>query len=269
MCVPCTVQLYNDPIPMKSDDHCSVGLTAVRTVVQHLDNGFGFDSARPAEGFKHQAETDRTEKGFSVARKEQAYNGTKTFVEILRENRGMKREQVSKESKQGETERVRIKESTMSWSSHQREELWLRRCAVSVLKSFSNVECVSDRLKSRGFNFTSRFVGTKSVLWCFNLELENEGFINNIFLWEDRFVLMRNWSDIPSSHLRMAWILCTEIPLCHWSFDFFFKLGWVIGEPLLVDEATAFRKRLDRGRILVLVNQEKSVSAKVKVEVGK
>ena len=43
----------------------------------------------------------------------------------------------------------------------------------------------------------------------------------------------------------------------------------MIGEPLLVDEDTALRKRLDKGRILVLVSQEEIVSAKVRVEVGK
>ena len=120
------------------------------------------------------------DKGYEV-RKEQLFNGTKTFAEILRENRGSKGEQVSKKFGQKEIERDSMKELTMFWSGHQREEHWLRRCAVGVLKTFSKVDSVNDRLESRGFKFTSHFVGTKSVLWCFESEIDKEGFINNRF----------------------------------------------------------------------------------------
>ncbi|KAK1565721.1 hypothetical protein Q3G72_033291 [Acer saccharum] len=184
---------------------------------------YGWNRRRSAEVSRQQAEADRMDKGYEV-RKEQLFNGTKTFVEILRENRGSKGEQVSKKFGQKETERDSMKELTMFWSGHQREEHWLRRCAVGVLKTFSKVDSVNDRLESRGFKFTSHFVGTKSVLWCFESEIDKEGSLIT---------------------------------------------GWVIGEPLLVDEDTALRKRLDKGRILVLVSQEEIVSAKVRVEVGK
>ncbi|KAK1578672.1 hypothetical protein Q3G72_032227 [Acer saccharum] len=126
----------------------------------------------------------------------------------------------------------------MFWSTHQREEHWLRRCAIGILKSFSNLESVNERLRIRGFQFTSHYIGTKSVLWCFDSEVDKEGFINNRFFWDDRS-------------------------------EFFVKLGWVIGEPLLVDEDTISRKRLDKGRILVLVQQQEMVSSYVKVDVGR
>ncbi|KAK3219224.1 hypothetical protein Dsin_013194 [Dipteronia sinensis] len=50
--------------------------------------------------------------------------------------------------------------------------------------------------------------------------------------------------------------------------DFFKKLGWQIGEPLLVDEDTVTRGRLDKGRLLVLVPQFKSHTFHVKVKTG-
>ncbi|KAK1551104.1 hypothetical protein Q3G72_030259 [Acer saccharum] len=157
----------------------------------------------------------------------------------------------------------------MFWSTHHREEQWLRRCAIGILKSFSNLESVNERLRNRGFQFTSHFIGSKSVLWCFDSEIDKDGFINNRFFWDDRFASMKNWSENPNPYMRMTWINCMGIPLCYWSSEFFVKLGWVIGEPLLVDEDTISRKRLDKGRILVLVQQQEMVSSKVKVDVGR
>ncbi|KAK0598633.1 hypothetical protein LWI29_036499 [Acer saccharum] len=156
----------------------------------------------------------------------------------------------------------------MFWSKHQREDQWLGRCAIGILKSFSNIDCVNDRLRNRGFSFTAHYVGVKTVLWCFESELEKAGFIQNSFFWKDCFVSMGNWSDSPASNLRMVWISCTGIPLCYWSKEFFLKMGWMLGEPLMVDEDTVQRRRLDKGRILILVQQEASVTTNIRVEVG-
>ncbi|KAK3200313.1 hypothetical protein Dsin_023728 [Dipteronia sinensis] len=68
---------------------------------------------------------------------------------------------------------------------------------------------------------------------------------------------------IPQS--RAVWILCSRIPLHLWNHDFFLKLGWTIGEPLFVEEDMVLRNRLDRGRILVLIPGNKSVTCDVKV----
>lgn len=46
------------------------------------------------------------------------------------------------------------------------------------------------------------------------------------------------------------------------------KLGWQIGEPLLVDKLTEDKVQLDRGRILVLVPQQLHEFIKVKVHGG-
>ena len=115
---------------------------------------------------------------------------------------------------------------------------------------------------------TKQNFGIKSVLWCFESELDKEGFINNRFFWDDRFVSMQSWYDNFPSDQRMAWVRVSGIPLSYWCPDFFMKLGWMFGEPLLVDEATINRRRLDRGRILVLTSQEEVITTKVRVEVG-
>ncbi|KAK0597373.1 hypothetical protein LWI29_024638 [Acer saccharum] len=192
---------------------------------------------------------------------DQTYKGHKTFAEAVKVN-NQKREAHTIEEKG-------LKFLSMFWSSHQREELWLRKCAMGMLKSFSKVECVNERLRNRGFQFSAHFLGAKSVLWCFESEIDKEGFINNRFFWEDCFASMRNWEESPVSNTRLVWINCSGIPLCYWSKEFFEKLGWIFGETLLVDEETSQRIRLDRGRILVQVRQEELVSTNVKVDVGK
>ncbi|KAI9195461.1 hypothetical protein LWI28_015022 [Acer negundo] len=64
---------------------------------------------------------------------------------------------------------------------------------------------------------------------------------------------MWGWTDSTLPKSRMAWISCVGVPLRCWTEEFFRKIGWIIGEPLLVEEDTKMRYRLDRGRILVLI----------------
>ncbi|KAI9200256.1 hypothetical protein LWI28_004988 [Acer negundo] len=52
---------------------------------------------------------------------------------------------------------------------------------------------------------------------------------------------------------RFEWINCVGVPLRCWSESFFKKIGWSIGEPLVVEEDTLSRSKLDRGRLLVLI----------------
>ncbi|KAK1550681.1 hypothetical protein Q3G72_023003 [Acer saccharum] len=81
--------------------------------------------------------------------------------------------------------------------------------------------------------------------------------------WLNRCVVgtLKAFSGVASVNFR-------RIPLSFWNSAFFMRLGWTIGEPLLIDDETTLKKRFDKGRILVLVQQEKLASVKVKVEAG-
>ncbi|KAK1576880.1 hypothetical protein Q3G72_017167 [Acer saccharum] len=68
-----------------------------------------------------------------------------SFVEVLKGNKVMKGNQDSNAQVQKKRVQGSLKVLSMFWSRHQREEQWLRRCAVGVLKSFSNVESVNTR----------------------------------------------------------------------------------------------------------------------------
>ncbi|KAI9185036.1 hypothetical protein LWI28_003549 [Acer negundo] len=204
----------------------------------------------------------------SLRLSEKSNSGNKSFVEVLKGDRVIKEDHIRNRNVQKSVEQGSRKDLTMFWNSHQREDHWLRKCVVGVLKSFSTVECVCNRLASRGFHFSAHFVGNKRVMWRFETELDKEGFMNNNFFWKDCFVSMRIWFENLDASLCLVWINCSGIPLRFWCSDFFMKLGWVIGEPLLVDEVTALMRRFDKCQILVLVRQEEKVSAKVKVDVG-
>ncbi|KAK1572029.1 hypothetical protein Q3G72_026490 [Acer saccharum] len=58
-------------------------------------------------------------------------------------------------------------------------------------------------------------------------------------------------SVIPKS--RLVWLNCVGIPLRCWLESFFRKIGRTLGEPLVVDNETVLRSRLDRGRLLALI----------------
>ena len=73
----------------------------------------------------------------------------------------------------------------MSWNSNNNKDECLSRCVVGTLKVFTNVSSVNLRLRSRGFSFSSMYLGDKSILWVFESEFEREGFMNNRFLWDD------------------------------------------------------------------------------------
>ncbi|KAK1556793.1 hypothetical protein Q3G72_012171 [Acer saccharum] len=154
----------------------------------------------------------------------------------------------------------------MSWSRNQRDSEWLKKCAVGVLKVFSNVSFVNSKLSTRGFSFSSVFLGEKCVLWFFDMVVERDGFIRNKFFWEDCFVSMQSWTDSFLPKFRLAWVNCTGVLLSCWCPALFMKLGWMIDEPLMVDEEISRNKRLDRGRLLIIVNQDQTISAKVLVK---
>ncbi|KAK1575467.1 hypothetical protein Q3G72_005727 [Acer saccharum] len=65
---------------------------------------------------------------------EQNRNGNKSFVEAVKGDRVLKGEQDRDGNLQKGIEQGGVKELSMFWNSHQREDNWLRRCAVGVLK---------------------------------------------------------------------------------------------------------------------------------------
>ncbi|KAK3189697.1 hypothetical protein Dsin_029258 [Dipteronia sinensis] len=97
-------------------------------------------------------------------------------------------------------------------------------------------------------------------------EIEREGFIRNRFFWDYVFYSMSRWSNSFIPQFRLAWLKVLGAPLSCWDEGFFKEVGGRVGETLVVEEATARRQRLDRGRILALVPREKSGSGTIKVE---
>ncbi|KAK2652578.1 hypothetical protein Ddye_012434 [Dipteronia dyeriana] len=51
----------------------------------------------------------------------------------------------------------------------------------------------------------------------------------------------------------MSWVEFRGIPLNVWCEEFFLKLGWAVGEPLMIEEETLNREILSRGRVLILI----------------
>ncbi|KAK3230413.1 hypothetical protein Dsin_002294 [Dipteronia sinensis] len=138
----------------------------------------------------------------------------------------------------------------MTWNSSNNEEDWLSRCAVGTLREFTDVSSVNGQLRSRGFSFSSMYLWDKCILWVFESEFEREGFIYNRFFWDDKFSSMVRWSDSFNPQSCLAWIDCFGVPLRFWNVAFFNKIGWLLGEPLMVEEDTLLKKRFDRGRVL-------------------
>ncbi|KAK0580968.1 hypothetical protein LWI29_008247 [Acer saccharum] len=157
---------------------------------------------------------------------------------------------------------------TMSWTKKKDEREWLTNCAVGTLKTFKNFGSVRDRLKSRGFSFSASYLGDNHILWCFETQIDRDGFLANRFFWEDCFRSMKRWnvSHIPKS--KLVWIECNEVPLFCWNSNFFLKLGGMIGEPLLVEEDTVMKRKLDKGRVMVSEDQDPVEASWVKHQLG-
>lgn len=88
-----------------------------------------------------------------------------------------------------EDPKVEEKISTISWCGSKEEEEWMSRCAMGTLKSFMNLENINQRLESRGFSFSSSFLGDNRVLWSFENEWDRDGFLRNRFFWRIASIL--------------------------------------------------------------------------------
>ncbi|KAK1580845.1 hypothetical protein Q3G72_000606 [Acer saccharum] len=127
-----------------------------------------------------------------------------TFVEAVEMNLG------------GEVERGRKTEAKlvrMSWDDTRCEVGGLSNCVVRVLKDFSSVSATNARLSSKGFSFSSNYLGGKKVLWQFEYEYDNIGFINNMFYWDDCFLTMERWSMEATPLSKPMWIEVFGVPL--------------------------------------------------------
>ncbi|KAI9197006.1 hypothetical protein LWI28_028949 [Acer negundo] len=70
---------------------------------------------------------------------------------------------------------------SMSWIGSEEDIFWLSRSVVRWPKQFSSIESVNRKLDSRGFNYSSSYLGGKGVVWTFESECGRDGFFNNEF----------------------------------------------------------------------------------------
>ncbi|KAK0591464.1 hypothetical protein LWI29_002331 [Acer saccharum] len=154
---------------------------------------------------------------------------------------------------------------SMNWKDKQESFDWLDRCAVGVLRNFSSMASVNRKLTNRGFCFSSAYLGDKCVVWEFESRIDYDDFIRNHYIWKECFSLMVHWTDSVIPKSRLVWLNCVGISLQCWSESFFRKVGWTLGEPLVVDNEIVMRCRLEKGRLLALIPVGAIVPSKIKV----
>ncbi|KAI9160553.1 hypothetical protein LWI28_009318 [Acer negundo] len=181
-----------------------------------------------------------------------------SFSEVVKGNRGCKSDEGQVDGDLVVSGLMVLKKTiSMSWFNNTSEYSWLDSYAIGVLKVFSSVSSVNNQLMGKGFSFFSSYLGDKSILWRLKLESDKESFINNRFYWDDCFLTMAGWSSSMSPSSRLAWINCVGTPLSCWSLPFFNKVGWILGEPLFLEEDTILRRRFDRGKLMVLIPHDR------------
>ncbi|KAK2654101.1 hypothetical protein Ddye_013957 [Dipteronia dyeriana] len=164
-----------------------------------------------------------------------------------------------------------------SWS----KDLWLVGMAWwGIVGCFSNV--VNDWLS----NWIGLYPSFKServwglmfsvvvwTIWETRNQLVFEGKYMSLEQATDLFVLwlfllvvaLLGWCDSFISKARLVWINIVGVPLKVWCSSFFMRLRGVFGDPLYVEEDSVMRRRLDRGRVLMLVPHESLCPKKIKV----
>ncbi|KAK1553428.1 hypothetical protein Q3G72_034869 [Acer saccharum] len=168
--------------------------------------------------------------------------GARSYAAVLTENQ--------KEVQSKETRAASIR---MKWDGNQGSAGWLAKSALGVLKQFKDLSAVNQRLLSRGFIFSSHFLGDKRIVWQFNSEIDCIGFIKNQFFWEDCFLSMDICPLDVVARSRLRWVELFGVPLRCWDASFFMSIGRMLGVPLLIEEETLNIARLDRGRILISI----------------
>lgn len=88
-------------------------------------------------------------------------------------------------------------------------------------------------------------------------------------MWKDYFSSIGIWSDAITPQTRLSWVEFRGIPLNVWCEELFIRLGWAIGEPLLIEDETLHRVSLFRGKVLVLIPNSHCYPDAIKVETRK
>ncbi|KAK2642618.1 hypothetical protein Ddye_024381 [Dipteronia dyeriana] len=132
----------------------------------------------------------------------------------------------------------------MSVKGLEPDEGWLKRSAVGVLKVFASVSKVNQSLTDRCISFSTLYFGDKSIVWVFKSESVRDRFTTNRNLWSNCLSSMVRSCDSATPQSRLCWISCVGVPLTWWSESFFMRLGWIIGEPLLVKDNIRLRRSL-------------------------
>ncbi|KAK3198407.1 hypothetical protein Dsin_021822 [Dipteronia sinensis] len=160
-------------------------------------------------------------------------------------------------------------EEVMNLEGKHSDNKWLEFSAVGVLKVFRDVSSMVIGMLNRGIKFNFYFLGDKNVLRLFQSKKDKEDFIRNKVLWSEFFSSVREWSPAITPQSRMTWVEFRGIPLDCWCEDFFRRLGWAVGEPLRIDEATVKRNNIVVGRVLVLIPYNHPCPKVVNVSTGR
>ncbi|KAI9194864.1 hypothetical protein LWI28_009754 [Acer negundo] len=156
----------------------------------------------------------------------------------------------------------------MHWNGRATDVSWLELSAVGVLKSFIDESFVVKGLLNRNILFEFYYLGDKNVLWLFRSMSDRKSFIKNNDVWKDFFSSVGAWSPSITPQARLSWVEFRSVSLDCWCDDFFFKMGWAVGEPLLIDDEILTRNNLLRGRVLVLLPYSHLCPDYVKVVTG-
>ncbi|KAK3222535.1 hypothetical protein Dsin_009560 [Dipteronia sinensis] len=79
---------------------------------------------------------------------------------------------------------------------------------------------------------------------------------------------MGKWSWSIRPHTRSVWVEIFGVPLGRWNAPFFSKVGRVLGDPLLIEDSTLQRRRLDRAKLLILMTSALHYPKEIEVKVG-
>ncbi|KAK1582650.1 hypothetical protein Q3G72_016985 [Acer saccharum] len=156
----------------------------------------------------------------------------------------------------------------MNWDGKGNDDRWLDYVAVGVLRSFTDVSSVVKGPLDHQIFFTFYYIGDKNVIWNFRSLKDRGSFIRNKVLWEGYFSSVAVWTDAITPQARLAWVEFRGVPLDCWWEDFFKRLGWAVGEPLLIKEETVKRDNLYRGRVLALLPYSHKCPDNIKVQTG-
>ncbi|KAI9165115.1 hypothetical protein LWI28_008069 [Acer negundo] len=144
-------------------------------------------------------------------------------------------------SKESNMSYVKDKErlEVVKWEEDASDSSWLNLCVVGVFRKLSDVAYVNKRVSERNIQSSSYYLGDKNILWSFRTIDDRNTFIRIKELWEGVLSFVGSWSNAITPHCMLSWVEFRGIPINIWCEDFFLKPGWVVGEPLLVEEETS------------------------------